>query len=93
VNEPDLPFPIMPAGEDEQEVLLVEDQVMIAVALYATRTGVAETDTVVVVVEGAGTGAALGTALPLPLPHAAMPETADSNAKLMPKNTLAFIVV
>lgn len=36
--------PVMPLGDDEQEVLLVDDQVRVALALFAIDVDAAESD-------------------------------------------------
>lgn len=95
VNEPDVP--VMPLGEEEQEVLSVDDHVMTAVwagELSATKSGFAAANRVVNTagVFGVLIGAALGVA-PLPPPHEAIPATIDSIANKTPGTNLCLTVV
>lgn len=50
--------PVTPLGDDEHEVLLIDDQVMTLVALYAIKVGTADNDTT-----GAGVEVAAATVI------------------------------
>jgi hypothetical protein len=69
----------MPLGEEVHESLLVDDQVMTEVSLYAIEAGVAKADTVV----------RMGGVVELDLPpQAAMPKTAGKTTNKTPDRTL-----
>lgn len=96
VNEPDVP--VIPPGEEEHEVLSVDDHVMTAAwagELEAIRDGVAVANRVVntVGVFGVLIGAALVVASLPPPPHEAIPVTMDSMPNNTPGTNLCLTVV